>query len=290
MRLVSFGQSGQERCGILHGESIIPVEEISPELAECDIRQLLSQNALGELESRFSLMGDGLGLPLASTRLGPPIANPSKIICIGKNYHAHAAETGSEAPPAPLLFCKSPSSLIGPRDTIELPIDGGKVDFEVELAVVIGRTCKHVAVDQAMSVIAGYMVANDVTARAWQKGDGQWFRGKSCDTFFPCGPAFVTKDEVPDYRRLELRTVIGDEIFQQDRADLLIHDIPHLIAYVSRYQTLLPGDIISTGTPAGVGCYREPPRFLQPGDVVSCSVESLGALVNPVAAEVVPEA
>ena len=199
----------------------------------------------------------------------------------------HVTEQNKPWPEKPLLFAKAPSALCGAEDDIVLPGEDAQVDYEVELAVVIGRRGRRIAESQAMAYVAGYLVANDVSARRWQKDDGQWFRAKSSDTFFPCGPALVTSDEVEDPGALRLTTTIAGSVLQDAPLSDLIHDIPRLLAYISRDITLEPGDIISTGTPAGVGCYRTPPRFLAAGDLVECAIAGacdLGRLRNRVIA------
>lgn len=283
MRLVSFGHRGFEQAGVVTGDSIVPVENLDVRLPRT-VRELLD----GHLPRVRTLLDsyNGQRLSLSSTRLGPPITNPSKIICIGLNYRDHATEQGTAWPEYPLLFSKAPNTLAGPTDAIELPAGDGGPDYEVELAVVIGQRCKRVAASAAQQVIAGYMIGNDVTCRRWQKTDGQWFRAKSSDTFYPCGPALVTADEIRDPSVLRLTTTIGNDVLQDGIVSNLIHDIPALIAWITSTITLEVGDIISTGTPAGVGCYRKPPRFLTPGETVICAINGagidLGQLSNPV--------
>lgn len=286
MRLVSFGTRDLEQAGVLTGRGIVPVAALD-EALPTSVRALLQDDLLRRLADRA---GDWEGevLDPAQVRLGPPVTDPGKIICIGLNYRGHAEEQDLAWPEEPLLFCKAPTSLAGCRDEIVLPVEEAKVDYEVELAVVIGKRGRHVGVAAAMEMVAGYMVAHDVSARRWQKADGQWFRAKSCDTFFPCGPALVTRDEVGDWQSLRLQTEIGGDLLQDALAEELIHGIPELIARISRDMTLVPGDIISTGTPAGVGCYRRPPRFLTPGDEVVCRIAGLGELRNPVVAGALP--
>jgi 2-keto-4-pentenoate hydratase/2-oxohepta-3-ene-1,7-dioic acid hydratase in catechol pathway len=284
MRFVSFGKRGHERVGVLAGEAVVPVDEIAPELAEHSLRRLLADGALGELAGRAALLTEGRGIPLAQVRLGPPVTDPGKIICVGLNYKGHADEQDKPWPEKPMLFGKATTALVGPRDDIVLPVEDCLPDYEVELVLVIGKRATAVPAEQAMDYVVGYTVGNDVSGRRWQKADGQFYRAKSCDTFFPCGPALVTSDEVADWKALELTTRIGGDILQKAPAADLIHSVPELVSYISRYQTLEPGDLISTGTPAGVGCYRTPPRWLQPGDQVECAIEGIGALVNRVVA------
>jgi 2,4-diketo-3-deoxy-L-fuconate hydrolase len=220
-----------------------------------------------------------------TVRLGPPVPRPSKIICLGKNYMEHAREGGFDVPSAPLLFAKAPSSLTGPFDPILLPETSGQVDWEVELAVVIGKAGKRISRQEALHYIAGFTVMNDVSGREAQFGDGQWFRGKSFDTFAPLGPAVVTPDEILDMTNLRLETRVDGRVMQAGSTRDLIFDIPSIIAYVSRDITLWPGDIISTGTPSGVGIFRDPPITLAEGNVVECSIEGIGTLRNRVTAQ-----
>lgn len=205
----------------------------------------------------------------------PVPVQPSKILCIGRNYADHAAELGHEVPAEPLVFMKPPSALVGSGEAIVLPSLSERVDFEGELAVVIGRRCRNVAEADAMGVVMGYTLLNDVTARDLQKKDGQWTRAKGFDTFAPCGPRLVTDLDVSD---LAIKTLVNGEVKQSGRTSQLIFPIPRLIAYLSRVMTLMPGDLISTGTPSGVGP-------LKPGDVVEVWAEGIGSLVNPVVAE-----
>lgn len=292
MRLVSFGDRGCEVAGLLLDDGIVPVAALDPSLPRT-VKKLLAGAHLPRLAQCLKNCSF-TPLPRGSVRLGPPIPDPGSIVCIGLNYRDHAAEQNIAWPERPLLFSKARNTLAGPTDPIVLPTDDGGPDYEVELALVIGRRCRNVNSAEALTMIAGYMIGNDVTCRHWQKSDGQWFRAKSCDSFYPCGPALVTADEIPDPTRLRLTTTIDGTRLQDGTVSNLIHGIPALIAFISRTMTLEIGDIISTGTPAGVGCYRKPPRFLQPGDVVECTISDeeagtnagvdLGQLSNPVIA------
>ena len=220
-------------------------------------------------------------------RIGCPIHKPSKIICLGKNYRAHAMETGMDVPERPLLFSKSHNALTGPFDPILMPESSSKVDWEVELAVVIGKRGKRISPENAFDYVAGYTVFNDVSGRDLQFSEGQWFRGKSLDSFAPVGPALVTPDEIgpPEaVHNLGLRTLVNGEIMQDGNTRDLIFNIPDIIADVSRDFTLIPGDIIATGTPDGVGFFKDPPITLKIGDVVECRIEKIGAIINRVEA------
>jgi 2-keto-4-pentenoate hydratase/2-oxohepta-3-ene-1,7-dioic acid hydratase in catechol pathway len=224
----------------------------------------------------------GLLLPLSSIRLLHPIGKPGKITCVGLNYADHAREQGIEPPKLPIFFLKSANTISGPGDPIVMPVNSTDVDYEAEFAVVIGKGGKRIAEEDAYSHIAGYMVMNDVTARDMQQGDKQWFRGKSCDTFAPAGPWIVTKDEVPDPHQLAVKLMLNREVMQDSNTSNLIFKVPFLVSYLSQSLTWEVGDIISTGTPPGVGVFRKPPVFLKPGDTVSATVERLGTLTNPV--------
>ena len=218
--------------------------------------------------------------PLAETKLAAPV-QPSKICAIGLNYLDHVLEGGRPIPKSPVLFAKLPSAVIGPGDTICWePALSDKIDWEAELAVVIGRTARRVRAADAYDYVFGYTCADDVTARDLQDRDGQWTRAKSLDTFCPLGPWIVTRDEVPDPHSLPIRCTVNGEVVQNSNTDQLIFRIPELIEFLSRAFTLLPGDIILTGTPPGVGHYRNPPRYLQDGDTVTVEIEGIGALVN----------
>ena len=239
----------------------------------------------GSFETGFTLTHQMKGSPQFLAPVQPPA-----IICIGLNYRAHAAETGAKEPQYPVVFFKNPASLIGPDQPIELPthLASSQVDYEGELAVVIGRRCKNVSQGDALRYVFGYTIANDVSARDWQKqwGGSQWCRGKSFDTFCPVGPAVVTNDHGEfDPMNLKIRTLINGELMQESSTADMIFSIPRIIEFLSGSTTLLPGTIILTGTPAGVGMGRTPPRWLKAGDVVEIEIESLGSLRNPVVAE-----
>lgn len=212
-----------------------------------------------------------------TVRRGPCIARPSKLVCIGLNYARHAAESGVAPPKEPVVFFKSTTALCGPNDAVVLPRGAQKTDWEVELAVVVGRRARYVPVAEAMDYVAGYALHNDYSEREHQlERGGQWVKGKSADTFAPLGPYLVTKDEVPDPHRLRLWLRVNGQTMQDATTADLIFDVPTLVGYLSQFMTLLPGDVISTGTPAGVGLGLKPPRYLQPGDVVELGIDGLG--------------
>jgi 2-keto-4-pentenoate hydratase/2-oxohepta-3-ene-1,7-dioic acid hydratase in catechol pathway len=214
-----------------------------------------------------------------------PIDSPAKIICVGLNYRDHAEETGAELPTAPLLFAKWANTLIGPGEPIVLPPESSQVDYEAELGVVIGRTGRRVAERDALDHVRGYVCVNDVSARDLQFADGQWTRGKSPDTFCPVGPRLVPREEVDDPQALAIRCLVNGEALQDSTTANMVFSVAEIIAYVSRTVTLEPGDLIATGTPAGVGVFRDPKVLLQDGDEVTVEVEGLGRLTNPVTKE-----
>ncbi len=245
--------------------------------------------ATGRLDAVQSIMEStattAAFVPMQGTRLGPPVTDPSKILCIGLNYADHAAEQDRPLPEKPLVFAKAPSALAGHGDTILLPPHEERVDVEAELAFVIGRRARNVAAADAHAYVAGYMCFNDVSGRAAQYSDRQWFRGKSFDTFAPCGPWLVTHDEIEDAHNLTIESRWNDRVMQSSNTNQLVFGVAQLVEYISRGITLVPGDIVATGTPAGVGVFRDPPVFLADGDRVTISIEKLGTLSNPVRAE-----
>jgi 2-keto-4-pentenoate hydratase/2-oxohepta-3-ene-1,7-dioic acid hydratase in catechol pathway len=243
-----------------------------------DLRSLFQGdvNALAELAARAE------GTPLSAPGLAAPI-RPGKIVAVGLNYVDHIRESGVDPPKSPLLFAKFPSIVIGPEEPILLnSAIAARVDWELELAVIVGRELRFAEPDEAMDAVFGYTIANDVSARDVQFGDGQWIRGKNMDSFCPLGPAVVTTDEVPDPQRLALQTRINGEIVQDSSTREMLFSVSEILAFCSRNFTLEPGDVVLTGTPWGVGEFMEPPRSLQPGDLVEMSIEGIGTLRNPV--------
>lgn len=227
----------------------------------------------------------GTAYELGSVDLGPVVPNPSKIICIGLNYRDHAEETGQAVPTTPTVFAKYPNALVGHGAPVVLPRATDQVDYEVELAFVIGRRARHVAAGEAMEYVAGYTVMNDVSARDYQMATSQWSIGKSFDTFAPLGPALVTRDEAPDPHALAIRLSIGGEMLQDSTTANLVFNVPALVEYLSGVMTLEPGDVIATGTPGGVGFTRKPPRYIRAGETMRAEVEGVGVLESPVVAE-----
>jgi 2-keto-4-pentenoate hydratase/2-oxohepta-3-ene-1,7-dioic acid hydratase in catechol pathway len=213
-----------------------------------------------------------------------PIDRPGKIVCVGLNYFAHAAEQEASPPERPLLFAKWPNALLGPGEPIVLPPISSEVDFEAELGVVIGQTVRGASIENALEAVAGYVCVNDVSARDLQFPDGQWTRGKSLDTFCPVGPRVVSAEELPDPQSLRIRAILNGEVMQDSNTARMMFGVAELISFVSQAITLEAGDLIATGTPEGVGVFREPPVFLQPGDEISIEIEGVGTLTNPVVA------
>ena len=259
------------------------------------------QNAQGEIrfaaqqqDRTFEIEGDIFNeysissQPAQIDKILAPVVPPA-ILCIGLNYRQHAAETGAKIPETPILFIKNPGALQNPNAPILLPrhLRSDEVDYEGELAIVIGKKCKNVSREQALSYVLGYTCGNDVSARDWQKkwGGGQWSRGKSFDTFAPLGPCLVTPDEIPNPNALNIKTLVNGETVQDCNTSDMIFDVPTLIEFLSGSTTLLPGTVIMTGTPQGVGMAQNPPRWLKDGDVVSVEIEKIGALTNPVQEE-----
>ncbi|MBR9982698.1 MAG: fumarylacetoacetate hydrolase family protein [Desulfatitalea sp.] len=273
MQLIRFGPEGQERPGLQQMDGIVDLRAVYPDIPDIDAQFFSNQwpRRLSGLKVSGQMM---------QTRLGSPVARPSKIICLGKNYLEHAREGGFDTPATPLIFCKSPNTLNGPFDPVLLPRSSGQVDWEVELAVVIGAEGKGIERQRAWEYIAGVTVMNDVSGRQAQFADSQWFRGKSFDTFAPLGPALVTLDEIDDVHNLRLTATVNGQLMQEGNTRDLIFDLPAILADVSADITLMPGDIIATGTPAGVGIFRDPPVVLQDGDEVACWIEGIGTIRN----------
>lgn len=277
MKLIRFGPPGHEQPGIWKENKIVDLRAIYPEIP--DIGEPFFRD--GWIEKLAGLEADGQSMDV---RLGAPVCRPEKIICLGKNYAEHAKEGGFDMPEAPLLFCKTPNALNGPFDPILMPISSDQIDWEVELAVVIGKKGVRIPQDRASDYIVGYTVMNDVSGRRAQFAHSQWFRGKSFDTFAPLGPALVTPDEVGDVQNLRLTAAVNGEVMQDGTTRDMIFSIEEIISDLSQDITLVPGDIISTGTPAGVGIFRDPPVVLNEGDEVECWIEKIGSICNKVMA------
>lgn len=274
MKLIRFGEAGKEKPGI---------QDENGKYLDCSgfeedwNEEFFTNNGLARLQEWLEANEENLNEIPADSRLGSPIARPSKIICIGLNYRKHAIESGMAVPEVPIIFMKATSSLCGPFDNILIPKNSVKTDWEVELAVVIGKRAKYVSKENAMEYVAGYCVHNDVSERDFQlHHGGQWVKGKSADNFAPLGPVLVTKSEIKDPHNLRLWLKLNGKMLQDSNTSDLVFDIPELIEHLSQYMTLLPGDVISTGTPAGVGLGLTPPTYLKEGDVVELGIEGLG--------------
>jgi 2,4-diketo-3-deoxy-L-fuconate hydrolase len=274
VKLIRWGAAGKEWPGvILQDGSRVDSSGIVSDYGE----NFWSDGGIEKLQKWLSSdVATAPRIPTA-TRLGPPISRPSKIICIGLNYRDHAAESSLEVPREPVIFMKATTSLVGPNDPVVIPRGAEKLDWEVELAVVIGKTASYVTKDRALEYVAGYALHNDYSERSFQlERGGQWVKGKSADTFAPLGPFLATRDEVPDAGHLALWLKVNDEYRQNGNTANMIFDVPTIVSYVSEFMTLLPGDMISTGTPAGVGLGMKPPQYLKAGDVVDLGIAGLG--------------
>ena len=274
MKLIRFGEPGEEKPGVVIDDKYYDVSAFVPEYDEI----FFDTEGLSYLETEIKHKKAELPEVPKSVRLGSPVARPSKIVCIGLNYADHAKETGAAVPPEPVIFMKSTTALVGPFDDIMIPKNSVKTDWEVELAVVIGKKASYVEESEALDYVAGYCLHNDVSERAFQlERNGTWDKGKGCDTFAPMGPWLVTKDEVKDVNNLRLWLTVNGQKMQDGSTSNFIFNVAFVVAYVSQFMTLLPGDIISTGTPAGVGMGMKPAAiYLKPGDVVELGIDGLG--------------
>jgi 2-keto-4-pentenoate hydratase/2-oxohepta-3-ene-1,7-dioic acid hydratase in catechol pathway len=274
MKLIRFGQPGNEQCGVL-----LPDDrqiDVSYSFSRYD-EEFFASDGISRLRKWLDANAASAPVVPEGTRFGSAIGRPSKIICIGLNYSDHAEESGMQIPKEPVVFFKSTTALTGPNDGVVIPRDSQKTDWEVELAVVIGKRASYVSEENAAAHIAGYILHNDYSERAWQlERGGQWVKGKSADTFAPLGPWLATADEIADPHNLRLWLKVNGESKQDGNSSNLIFKIPFLISYLSNFMTLLPGDVISTGTPAGVGLGFKPPQYLKDGDVVELGIDGLG--------------
>ena len=268
-----FGEIGKEKPGVLIKEEIFDVSSFGEDFGEEFFGSTGPVRLAKWLESNLN------SLPKVNqpARLGAPFKRPSKIICIGLNYTKHALESNMPLPKEPIIFFKSTTALVGPNDPLVIPRNSAKTDWEVELAVVIGKKASYVDESEALDFVAGYCLHNDYSEREFQlERNGQWVKGKSCDSFAPMGPYLVTKDEVKNYNKLHMWLTVNGNTMQDGNTDDMIFTVPFLISYVSQFMTLLPGDVISTGTPAGVGLGMKPPVYLKPGDIIELGIEGLG--------------
>lgn len=273
MKLLRFGEPGKEKPGILLNDEIIDVSSFGEDFGET----FFTNDGIQRLTSWFESKKGSLPRAQKGVRLGAPFTRPSKIVCIGLNYSKHAAESKMPLPSEPIIFFKSTTSFTGPNGDVVIPKNSKKTDWEVELGVVIGKRASYIEEADAMNYVAGFCLHNDYSEREFQlERNGQWVKGKSADTFAPLGPYLVTRDEVPHYNNLRLWLKVNGKMLQDSNTSDLIFGVPFLISYLSQFMTLLPGDVISTGTPAGVGMGLNPPMYLKPGDVVELGIDGLG--------------
>ncbi len=285
MKLATFSHQGATRIGVLRDGNMIDLSLAAPSLPTSMLAFLeAGDRAIKEAEEAAERAVDHF-IPLAEVDLRAPIARPPKILAVGLNYADHVAETGRDKPEIPMIFNKQPTSVCSPGEPIHVPKVSERVDWEGELAFVIGKRCRHVSAADAPSVIAGYTIVNDVSVRDWQMRSPTFTMGKSFDTHCPLGPVIVTPDEVGDPHSLDIRTWVNDDLRQSSNTRELIFNCFALVEHLTTAFTLEPGDVISTGTPSGVGAAMDPPTWLRPGDVVRISIERIGELSNPVIAE-----
>jgi 2,4-diketo-3-deoxy-L-fuconate hydrolase len=273
MKLIRHGEAGYERPGVIINDNWFDVSDYIDEYDE----EFFENDGLALLKK---IITDAELKPLPKeVRLGPPVARPSKIICIGLNYSDHAKESNMQLPPEPVVFFKATSAIVGPNDNLVIPKNSTKTDWEVELAIVIGKKTSYVSEADALNYVAGYMLHNDYSERAFQlERSGQWVKGKSCDTFAPLGPFLATQEEIADVNNLRLWLTLNGKMMQDGNTKNLVFNVPHLVSYLSQFMSLLPGDIISTGTPAGVGLGQKPePVYIKAGDVIELGIDGLGS-------------
>ncbi|ETZ24482.1 fumarylacetoacetate hydrolase family protein [Pedobacter sp. V48] len=274
MKLIRWGAADQEKTGVIINDIWYDTSAFGEDYNE----KFFNDNGLARLDAFVKANEGKLAQVPAGTRLGSPVARPSKIVCIGLNYADHAKETNAPIPPEPVIFMKSSTAMVGPFDDIVIPKNSVKTDWEVELAVVIGKKASYVDEADALGYVAGYVLHNDVSEREFQiERNGTWDKGKGCDTFAPLGPFLATQDEIADVDNLRLWLSVNGKIMQDGNTSNFIFNVPFVISYVSQFMTLLPGDVISTGTPAGVGLGFNPPVYLKEGDVVELGIDGLGS-------------
>lgn len=273
MKLIRFGEVGQEKCGVQIESKNYDVSSFVSNYDE----SFFANNGLEKLQSYLDENENKLDELPADVRLGAPFARPSKIVCIGLNYKDHAEETGAALPAEPIIFMKSTTALVGPNDTVVIPKNSKKTDWEVEFGIVIGKKATYVEESEALDYVAGYVLHNDVSEREFQiERGGTWDKGKGCDTFAPMGPVLTTKEEIEDINNVNLWLKVNGKTYQNGNTKNLIFSVPFIVSYVSQFMTLLPGDVISTGTPAGVGLGFNPPIYLKEGDVIELGADYLG--------------
>jgi 2-keto-4-pentenoate hydratase/2-oxohepta-3-ene-1,7-dioic acid hydratase in catechol pathway len=273
MKLLRFGEAGKEKPGIMIGNDTLDISSFGEDFGE----SFFETDGINRLSSWLDSRKSNLPKVAKNVRVGSPFTRPSKIICVGLNYSKHAAESKMPLPSEPILFFKATTSFTGPNDDLIIPKNSKKTDWEVELAVVIGKKASYVDEENAMEYVAGFCLHNDYSEREFQlERNGQWVKGKSADTFAPMGPFLATRDEVPNFGNLRLWLKVNGKMLQDSNTNDLIFGVPFLVSYISQFMTLLPGDVISTGTPAGVGLGLNPPVFLKPGDTVELGIDGLG--------------
>lgn len=273
MKLITYRTDGSTKAGLLEGDQVRPLPYRS-------VDEVLRATSLDDV-------GDGTGdpIPLSEVSLAPLVVRPGKIVCLGKNYAAHVEEMGREEPDFPTLFAKYPSALAGADDPIPKPRESDQLDWEVELAVVIGRSIRRASPEEALDAVAGYTVSNDFSVRDWQFRTGEWLQGKTFDGTTPLGPALVTPDELDDATDLRITCTVDGELMQESRTSLLLVNVAEALSYISQPMSLAPGDVVLTGTPSGVGAGRSPQRFLAPGEVVVSAIEGLGECRNEIVSD-----
>src|SRR6266480_3007097 len=275
MKLIRFGEMGREKPGVLLEDgSRLDVSGFGSDYDEA----FFASGGIAKLRNWLAKQGASSLRVRESVRLGPPICRPRKIVCIGLNFRDHAEESGMEIPREPVIFFKATSALVGPNDFLVIPKNAAKVDWEVELAIVMEKKVRYVSREKALVYVAGFALHNDYSERSFQlERGGQWVKGKSADSFAPLGPFLATPDEIPDVHNLRMWLKVNGETKQSGSTKDLVFDVPTLVSYISQFMTLLPGDVISTGTPAGVGLAQKPPRFLADGDEVELGIDVLGS-------------
>ncbi|XP_048585234.1 fumarylacetoacetate hydrolase domain-containing protein 2 [Nematostella vectensis] len=285
MRLVQFEEGGRLRVGVelSDGGDVVDISTVDNSIPT-DMRSFLEEGGEALEKARRAVESGKNVLQRSNLKLKAPIYNPEKIICTGMNYADHCYEQNMPIPTEPVIFSKFASAIAAPGDPIPYGTETEELDFEVELAFVIGKTGKNIKEEDAMDYVAGYTVAHDVSARDWQlkKNAGQWLLGKTGDAYLPLGPAIVTKDAIPDCNNLGVRCIVNDKVMQESNTKNFVFTVPKLVAFISRFFTIKPGDVVITGTPPGVGCFRKPPIYLKKGDVVKCEIDELGRISNRV--------
>lgn len=273
MKLIRWGAAGQEKTGVIVNDVWYDTSAFGQDYDEA----FFNDNGLERLAAFVKAEEGKLEVIPQDTRLGSPVGRPSKLVCIGLNYADHAKETNAPLPPEPVVFMKSTTAVVGPFDDIMIPKNSVKTDWEVELAIVIGKKASYIEAEEALDYVAGYVLHNDVSEREFQiERNGTWDKGKGCDTFAPLGPFMATKEEIEDVNNLRLWLTVNGKVMQDGNTSNFIFDVPFVVSYLSQFMTLLPGDVISTGTPAGVGLGFKPPVYLKAGDVVELGIDGLG--------------